>query len=173
MKKTNSTLKKTDYLNSVQIQKSPKRTKGGKRGGKIPPYLSNLTPLIYDQLGMDETEQAFAEGIISTKNNLVQSIQLKVDAISRLLQNKGGFSAHLENSFARSTVVFLEREDPKYPFRERIVFSINLPQYKLNNFKIVLNSKDGIASKYEEDEKKALQLTWDQAVNALEDMGIF
>ena len=40
-------------------------------------------------------------------------------------------SAQLKSCFARSTVVFLEQEDPKFAYRERLIFSINLPNYEL------------------------------------------
>ncbi|MGZ3709049.1 MAG: hypothetical protein ACXWPM_09775, partial [Bdellovibrionota bacterium] len=81
----------------------------------------------------------------------------------RLLADVGGFSAQIKSCFARSTVVFLEQEDPKHNYRERLIFSINLP-----NFELKKQWDHGRGGKERDaDGRTSLQATWDEAVNAL------
>ena len=44
-----------------------------------------------------------------------------------------GFCSQLKSCFARSTVVFLEQEDPSPAVSRRLIFSINLPNYELKS----------------------------------------
>jgi hypothetical protein len=125
----------------------------------------NLEPMMHEDLSMTETEHAFARSLKTTKARLVRSVEERVDEINRLLADIGGFSAQLKSSFARSTVVFLEQEDPKHNFRERLIFSINLPNYELKR------SWDRTSGKKKQnrnsDGRTSLQVTWDESVNAL------
>jgi hypothetical protein len=125
----------------------------------------NIEPVLHDELNMVETEQAFVRSIKTTKNNLVRTLEDRVEDINRLLADVGGFSAQVKSSFARSTVVFLEQEDPKYSFRERLFFSINLPNYELK--KAWDHGEDGEPRVRHRTSRTSLQITWDDAVNAL------
>jgi hypothetical protein len=124
----------------------------------------NIAPMLHDELNMTEIEHAFAHSLKTTKNNLVRSVEERVGDIQRLLADIGGFSAQLKSSFARSTVVFLEQEDPKFPFRERLIFSINLPNYELKKPWV---HERTIKKTSREGGRTSLQVTWDEAVNAL------
>lgn len=126
----------------------------------------NIEPMMHGELNMTETEQAFARGLRGTQTNLIQSIEERVEEINRLLSDIGGFSAQLKSSFARSTVVFLEQEDPQYSFRERLIFSINLPNYELKR-QWERSSGKGKKTARTADGRSSLQVTWDEAVNAL------
>lgn len=128
----------------------------------------NLGPALHEEFNMHESEKAFVRALRQTKNNLVRAVEDRVEEINRLLADIGGFSAQLKSSFARSTVVFLEQEDPKYSFRERLIFSINLPNYELK--KPWDHSKSGKSKKnvpLTADGRTSIQATWDEAVNAL------
>ncbi|MEK6578207.1 MAG: hypothetical protein AABZ55_03190 [Bdellovibrionota bacterium] len=132
----------------------------------------NLSPLLSETMNMHEAEYAYVRAIKSTKRNLVRSLDEKVEEINRLLAGIGGFSSQLKSCFARSTVVFLEQEDPKRPFRERLVFSINLPNYELKTpYNRSNEPKPKSKAKAEmepfQDGRSPLQATWDDAVNAL------
>jgi hypothetical protein len=127
----------------------------------------NITPLLAETLNMHHTEKAFARGLQSTQTNLTRSIEDRVDEINRLLSGIGGFSSQLKGCFARSTVVFLEQDDPIYPFRERLTFSIHLPAYELKNPWTKEHIKDGKQGGDGITERSTLQATWDDAVNAL------
>lgn len=123
----------------------------------------NLEPMLHGTLSMADAERAFGRGLRSTKEGLVHTLDNRVDEINRLLANIGGFSAQIKSSFARSTVVFLEQEDPKYNYRERLIFSINLPNFELK--RPWDHSKKG--SSRDADGRTSLQATWDDAINAL------
>jgi len=122
----------------------------------------NLTPMMAEDFNMHQTEKTFARGLKTTQNYLNRTIDDRVEDINRLLANVGGFSAQIKSAFARSTVVFLEQEDPKYNYRERLIFSINLPNYELKR----QWDRSGKAAKLS-DGRSSLQATWDDAVNAL------
>ncbi|MBN1115333.1 MAG: hypothetical protein JXA66_08335 [Oligoflexia bacterium] len=123
---------------------------------------SNITPLLAKTFNMFDTEQAFARGMQATYSNLTRSVEDRVEEINRLLSGIGGFSSQLRGCFARSTVVFLEQDDPTYPFRERLIFSVHLPSYELKNdwSRNANGEKDAYG-------RTTLQATWDDAVNAL------
>lgn len=124
----------------------------------------NLEPMLHEALSMADAERAFGRGIRNTKEGLVHTLDNRVDEINRLLANIGGFSAQIKSSFARSTVVFLEQEDPKYNYRERLIFSINLPNFELK--RPWETKKDGTSQSLP-DGRTSLQATWDDAINAL------
>lgn len=121
----------------------------------------NLEPMLHEALSMGDVERTFGRGIRSTKQGLVDTLDNRVEEVNRLLANIGGFSAQIKSSFARSTVVFLEQEDPKYNYRERLIFSINLPNYELKR------QWDHSKATTLEDGRTTLQATWDDAINAL------
>lgn len=132
----------------------------------------NIAPILSDTLNMVDTEKAFARGLKATQANLIRSVDERVEEINRLLAGLGGFSSQLKSCFARSTVVFLEQEDPRYSFRERLIFSINLPKYELKRSwtEDVEAAKKRAVKKPlgpEDDPRTTLQATWDDAVNAL------
>lgn len=128
----------------------------------------NIEPLVSTDLNMSDVEKAFARGITLTKKNLVRSVEDRVEEINRLLAGIGGFSSQLKACFARSTVVFLEQEDPKYLYRDRLIFSIHLPNYELK--KPLQPVEDGkVAQKGDVDDsgRTPVQVSWDDAVNVL------
>jgi hypothetical protein len=136
----------------------------------------NITTILDEDLNMQSTEMAFAMALKSTKANLQRSVEDRVEEVNRLLAGIGGFSSQLKSCFARSTVVFLEQDDSRYQFRERLTFTIHLPSYELKDSwrrdssairsgKIIM-IKDR-SSTNAEDRRTALQVTWDDAVNAL------
>ncbi len=137
----------------------------------------NIAPIMASELNMFETERAFARSLRQTKNTLTRAVEDRVEEINSLLAGLGGYSSQLKSCFARSTVVFLEEEDPKFAFRERLIFSINLPNYELKR-----SWNDGVPSPRIPDAKgkrrgpdtvsaddlrTPLQATWDDAVNSL------
>lgn len=123
----------------------------------------NLEPLMHETLNMGDIERVFGRGVKSTKDYLVRSAENRVEEIQRLLADIGGFSAQIKSCFARSTVVFLEQEDARHSFRERLIFSINLPNFEL---KRPWDHGRGKADKLA-DGRSSLQATWDDSVNAL------
>jgi hypothetical protein len=65
-------------------------------------------------------------------------------------------------------VVFLEQEDPVRPFRERLIFSINLPNYELkSSWQGLGKGADPTEGEPGPDGRTPVQVTWDDAVNAL------
>jgi len=122
---------------------------------------------------------AFVRGMRATHGSLTRHVEQRVEEINRLLYGIGGFSSQLKSCFARSTVVFLEQDDPKYPFRERLVFSIALPHYELkrdwgrgtsHGGPIPAPSRPqptGRAGGKQVDGRTMVQATWDDAVNSL------
>ena len=74
----------------------------------------NIAPIMAENFNMYETERAFARSLRQTKANLTRSVEDRVEEINRLLAGLGGFSSQLKSCFARSTVVFLEEEDPRF-----------------------------------------------------------
>lgn len=138
----------------------------------------NISPIMAETFNMADSEKAFARGLSATKKNLVRSLEDRVEEINNLLSGLGGFSSQLKSCFARSTVVFLEQEDPKHSYRERLIFSINLPSYELkrnwSKQPDVLDKKKYTTKKAEpaanggfEDPRTPLVATWDDAVNSL------
>ncbi|MBL7715189.1 MAG: hypothetical protein JNL01_06940 [Bdellovibrionales bacterium] len=150
----------------------------------------NLSPIMSESLNMHETERSFARGLKQTQNKLTRSVEERVEEINHLLAGLGGFSSQLKACFARSTVVFLEEEDPKHDYRERLIFSINLPNFELKRAwempvapmakgtpaagpalpseKSWAKGKKKIAETVDdEDLRTPLQATWDDAVNSL------
>ncbi|HTL12254.1 MAG TPA: hypothetical protein VL588_07190, partial [Bdellovibrionota bacterium] len=83
---------------------------------RLAPYHKpgNITPMMAEDLNMHETERAFARGLRHTQKSLVKSVEDRVEETNRLLAGIGGFSSQLKSCFARSTVVFLEQDDPRY-----------------------------------------------------------
>lgn len=127
----------------------------------------NLAPLLAEDLNMVETERSIARSITQTKRFLARRIDERADEISRLLAGIGGFSSQLKACFARSLVVFLEEEDAKHPYRERVVFSIQLPAFELKN-PLLSRGKGGKGQpRQDEAGRTVVQATWDDAVNAL------
>lgn len=167
------TYKRYEQEKIAQLQARMENEKEVDAIGSVPYHKAgNLSPIMGEELNMRETERAFARGLTATKKNMVRAAEERVEEIQRLLAGIGGFSAQLRSCFARSTVVFLEQEDPKRPFRERITFSINLPNYELKrpwgNQPASGSKKD---AKFQNvlgpDGRTTLQATWDDAVNAL------
>lgn len=137
--------------------------------GASPGYTpGNIEPVMHDDFNMTEVEQSFARSLKDTKNNLLRSVEDRVEEINRLLSDIGGFSAQLKSSFARSTVVFLEQEDPIHNYRERLIFSINLPNYELkrpwDGSSLTGKKKRRVRT---EDGRSSFQITWEEAVNCL------
>lgn len=142
----------------------------------------NISPIMAEDFSMVDSERAFARGLRTTKKSMERSVEDRVEEINRLLSGIGGFSSQLKSCFARSTVVFLEQDDPKFNYRERLIFSIHLPNYELKrkwdvaadaaapaaktSIKTVKTMKAS-GKKKEEDPRTDLQATWDDAVNAL------
>lgn len=136
----------------------------------------NITPILSEDLNMHNTEMAFVMAMKATKSNLQRSVEDRVEEINRLLAGIGGFSSQLKSCFARSTVVFLEQDDTKHSFREKLTFSIHLPSYELKNSwskekgathngkVIMMKDKNHVDAA---EKRTALQVTWDDAVNAL------
>lgn len=156
--------KKFEAAKITQIQaRMEHESKVQKRGGTEYYTPSNIGPMMAEHLGMHEVETSVSRGLTTTKKNLEHSVEERVDEINRLLANVGGFSAQLKSSFARSTVVFLEQEDPKYAYRERLIFSINLPNYELKK----PWDKKQKRGEHLADGRTSLQATWDESVNAL------
>jgi len=122
----------------------------------------NIAPLLSKTFNMSTTEHAFAKGLKTTHECLMRSVDDRVEEINNLLSGIGGFSSQLKGCFARSTVIFLEQDDPKAQYRERLVFSIHLPQYELKS-----NWSKKVPSEKKEDGRTSVQATWDDAVNAL------
>lgn len=138
----------------------------------------NIAPIMAETFNMFDSEKAFARGLTATKKNLVRSLEDRVEEINNLLAGLGGFSSQLKSCFARSTVVFLEQEDPKHSFRERLIFSVNLPSYELKRNwaksveatekkKFIAKKKPEVADGEFEDPRTPLVATWDDAVNSL------
>jgi hypothetical protein len=123
----------------------------------------NIAPLLADTFNMHPTEGSFVRALKVTQGSLNRTVEQRVEEINRLLAGIGGFCSQLKSCFARSTVVFLEKEDPRRPFRERLVFSINLPNYEL---KMPLGKLEG-GKNPKADGRSPVQATWDGAVNAL------
>jgi hypothetical protein len=135
--------------------------------GSTPFYKpGNLGTLLHEEFNMGDVEHAFTRSLRGTKESILRSVEDRVEAVNRLLSDIGGFSAQLKSSFARSTVVFLEQEDPKHTFRERLIFSVNLPNYEL---KLPWDRSKAKGKKSTRDQfgRASLQATWDEAVNAL------
>jgi hypothetical protein len=136
---------------------------------------ANISPLLSETMNMNEAEKAFVRSIQATKASLVKTLEDRVEETNRLLAGLGGYSSQLKSCFARSTVVFLEQEDPKFFFRERLIFSINLPNYELKrSWDFKANKKKGTQRRSKKapmdpnaDPRTALQATWDDAVNSL------
>jgi hypothetical protein len=150
-----------------QIRSRAENEKKVNRRGSTEFYdPGNIATAMHEDFNMGDVESAFVRGLKGTKANLVRSVEERVDDINRLLADIGGFSAQLKSCFARSTVVFLEQEDPKHNFRERLIFSINLPDYELKRSwdKGEFNRKKSAKTS---DGRTAVQMTWDEAVNAL------
>ena len=78
---------------------------------------ANISPLLSETMNMNEAEKAFVRSIQATKASLVKTLEDRVEETNRLLAGLGGYSSQLKSCFARSTVVFLEQEDPKFFFR--------------------------------------------------------
>ena len=150
----------------------------------------NIGPIMSEAFNMFDAERSFARGLKQTKANLVRAVEDRVEEINRLLSGLGGFSSQIKSCFARSTVVFLEEEDPKHNYRERLIFSINLPSYELKRQwangpaepavaegsaepklpakrKAPASRKPAAPGMEEDDPRTPLQATWDDAVNAL------
>jgi len=137
----------------------------------------NIAPMMHEELNMHETEKAFARGLRATQKSLTKSVEDRVEETNRLLAGIGGFSSQLKSCFARSTVVFLEQDDPRYSYRERLVFSIHLPHYELKRswtenaptpMRRPMPGKPGMRGiKGPDDGRTPMQATWDDAVNAL------
>ena len=127
----------------------------GAEPGHIP---GNITSILAPAFNMKDPEKTVARSIEATKRNLDRKIEERTEEINRLLAGIGGFSSQLKSCFARSTVVYFEEEDPQYSYRERIVFSIHLPNYELKGFKGEQTDEAG---------RTSIQATWDDAVNGL------
>jgi hypothetical protein len=125
----------------------------------------NLAPLLAEDFNMAATERAFVNGLAITKKSLVKTVDERVEQINRLLSGIGGFNSQLKSCFARSTVVFMEEEDPKHSYRERLVFSINLPNYELKRNPHPAKG-EGPRGKGAESRTEG-QASWDDAINAL------
>lgn len=144
----------------------------------------NITPAMADDFNMGPSERNFMRALRTTKESLQRTIDDRVEEINHLLAGLGGFSSQLKSCFARSTVVFLEEEDPKHSYRERLIFSINLPSFELKRTWKMAVAAEGpeatpakkapkkrltLADADEEfvDPRSPLQATWDDAVNTL------
>ncbi|MCC7440316.1 MAG: hypothetical protein IT285_01705 [Bdellovibrionales bacterium] len=143
----------------------------------------NITPMVAKDLGMAETEAAFARSLRHTHKSLIKTVEDRVEETNRLLAGIGGFSSQLKSCFARSTVVFLEQDDPRHSYRERLVFSIHLPHYELKRSWADAPAaaapramKPGAGPSVSPgarrdggpgDGRTPMQATWDDAVNAL------
>jgi hypothetical protein len=140
----------------------------------------NITPAMADDFNMVDSERNFARALRSTKESLQRTIDDRVEEINHLLAGLGGFSSQLKSCFARSTVVFLEEEDPKHSYRERLIFSINLPSFELKRSwkdepaegpqavaKKPMGKKRPSGDEEFSDPRSPLQATWDDAVNTL------
>lgn len=127
---------------------------------KIGPHHrpGNISSLLSSSFNMHESENMIARSITATKKSLDKSVESRVDSINRLLSGIGGFSSQLKSCFAKSTVVYFEKDDPEFPYRERLIFSIHLPHYEL---------KDIGGEECDSDSKTEMQMTWDDAVNGL------
>ncbi len=146
---------------------------------------SNISPLLDEAFNMNTIERAFSRGLKSTKDSLDHKVDERVDEINRLLSGIGGFSSQIRSSFARCTVVFLEQDDPVRNYRERLIFSIHLPNFELKKMwndenesrpknlpKNVIPLRKSSQSlrrkgKEPEDQRTSVQTTWDDAINAL------
>ncbi len=139
----------------------------------------NIGPMISEDLNMSDAERNFARGLRTTKAALQRAVEDRVEQINHLLAGLGGFSSQLKSCFARSTVVFLEEEDPRYSYRERLIFSVNLPSFELkrswkndaevegpSTVKRTSGKKRGVSAE-DSDPRSPLQATWDDAVNTL------
>jgi hypothetical protein len=124
---------------------------------------NNIAPLMHEAFNMNHTESTFARALKQTKNGLDTAIDHRVDEVKRLLDGIGGFSSQLKSCFARSTVVFFEQDDPKHNYRERLIFSIHLPSFELKG----MWEDNGSESSPDEFGREPVQVTWDDAVNAL------
>jgi hypothetical protein len=124
----------------------------------------NIAPLLAEAFNMHPTEGSFVRSLKVTQASLNRTVEQRVEEINRLLAGIGGFCSQLKSCFARSTVVFLEKEDPRRPFRERLIFSINLPNYEL---KMPLGRTENGKGAPKADGRSLVQATWDGAVNAL------
>lgn len=140
----------------------------------------NIAPLMSEDLNMTNTERAYVRALQSTQKNLERTVEDRVEEINRLLSGIGGMNSQLKSCFARSTVVFLEQDDPKHSFRERLTFSIHLPKYELKSdwgreegesfasgAPHKKGSQKGSQKSVSKDGRTAIQMTWDNAVNAL------
>lgn len=115
----------------------------------------NIEPLLSPSFNMSNSEKSIARSITATKKSLDRSIESKVDEVNRLLSGIGGFSSQLKNCFAKSTVLYFEKEDPNNSYRERLVFSVHIPSRELK----------GMIEAPSEIEK--IESIWGDAVNGL------
>jgi hypothetical protein len=127
----------------------------------------NIAPLLAEDFNMAAAEKAFANGLQITKKTLVKTVEERVEEINRLLSGIGGFNSQLKSCFARSTVVFMEEEDPKHSYRERLVFSINLPNYELKRTPHTQMTKTEGTHTKTDNERSEGRASWDDAINAL------
>lgn len=135
--------------------------------GSTPYHVpGNLAPLMSEDLNMAEAERAIVRSLTHTKRYLSRRVEERAEEISRLLAGIGGFSSQLKACFARSIVVFLEEEDPKHSYRDRVVFSIHLPSFELKN-PLVATNGGKTRGKQDEAGRSLVQATWDDAVNTL------
>ncbi len=118
----------------------------------------NIADLLGSTLNMAQTERTISRSIEVTKRSIERTIDDRVDEINRVLSGIGGYSSQLKSCFARSTVVYVEQDDPENTYRKRIVFSVHLPNYELKTADIEGELEDGRTGK---------QVNWDDAVNGL------
>lgn len=131
--------------------------------GSTPFYKpGHIGPLMYEFLNMIGIEATFVSGLQHTKSSMTKSVQQRVDEINTLLRGVGGFNRQIKASFSRSAVVYLEREDPEIPHREKIVFSVNL-----GNFELRYPLDETADQKTVEDGRTLKRLVWDEAVNTI------
>jgi hypothetical protein len=125
----------------------------------------HIGPLIYEHMNMIAVENAFVSGLQHTKSSMVKTIQHRVDEINTLLRGVGGFNRQLKANFSRSAVVYLEQDDPSYPQREKVVFSINLSDFELR-----YPMDEEAANVVTEDGRSGRRYGWDYGVNVLSEI---
>lgn len=73
-----------------------------------------------------------------------------------------GFYSHLRPDLARSAVIYLEQEDPKRRYREKVVCAVNVGDFEL---RYPTNTEE--PEKMSEDGRTLRRKMWDEAVQAL------
>jgi hypothetical protein len=50
--------------------------------------------------------------------------------LTPFLRGVGGFNRQIKASFSRSATLYLEQEDPRNVHRERVIFTVNLADFR-------------------------------------------